>query len=100
MFEKIVLATDLSADWDQITRCIEELRALGCPFGGAGCGARWKPRKEASFWRTRARENRMMPYRPAVFQGGGEPAIMSSSPTKKDRFPLVAQQCTGMPLHG
>jgi nucleotide-binding universal stress UspA family protein len=30
MFEKIVLATDLSADWDQITRCIEELRALGC----------------------------------------------------------------------
>jgi hypothetical protein len=30
MFEKIVLATDLSTDWDQITRCIEELRALGC----------------------------------------------------------------------
>lgn len=30
MFEKIVLATDLSSDWDQIIGCAEEFRALGC----------------------------------------------------------------------
>jgi nucleotide-binding universal stress UspA family protein len=30
MFEKLVLATDLSADWDHIVGCAEEFRALGC----------------------------------------------------------------------
>lgn len=30
MFEKIVLATDLSSEWDQIVGCAEEFRALGC----------------------------------------------------------------------
>lgn len=30
MFEKIVLATDLSSEWDQIIGCAEEFRALGC----------------------------------------------------------------------
>jgi nucleotide-binding universal stress UspA family protein len=30
MFEKIVLATDLSADWDQIIACAAEFKALGC----------------------------------------------------------------------
>lgn len=30
MFEKIVLATDLSPEWDQIIGCSEEFRALGC----------------------------------------------------------------------
>ncbi len=30
MFEKIVLATDLSSDWDQIIGCGEEFKALGC----------------------------------------------------------------------
>lgn len=30
MFEKMVLATDLSADWDRIVGCAEELKVLGC----------------------------------------------------------------------
>jgi nucleotide-binding universal stress UspA family protein len=30
MFEKIVLATDLSPHWDQIIGCADQLRALGC----------------------------------------------------------------------
>jgi nucleotide-binding universal stress UspA family protein len=30
MFERIVLATDLSSEWDQIIGCAEEFRALGC----------------------------------------------------------------------
>lgn len=30
MFEKIVLATDLSADWDQILGCAGEFRSIGC----------------------------------------------------------------------
>jgi nucleotide-binding universal stress UspA family protein len=30
MFEKIVLATDLSNDWDQIIACAAEFKALGC----------------------------------------------------------------------
>ena len=30
MFEKIVLATDLSAEWDQILGCAQEFRSLGC----------------------------------------------------------------------
>jgi nucleotide-binding universal stress UspA family protein len=30
MFERIVLATDLSSEWDQIIGCAEELKALGC----------------------------------------------------------------------
>jgi len=30
MFKKIVLATDLSADWDQIIACAAEFKALGC----------------------------------------------------------------------
>jgi nucleotide-binding universal stress UspA family protein len=30
MFEKIVLATDLSAEWDQIVACASEFRGLGC----------------------------------------------------------------------
>ena len=30
MFEKTVLATDLSADWDQIIACAAEFKALGC----------------------------------------------------------------------
>jgi nucleotide-binding universal stress UspA family protein len=30
MFEKMVLATDLSTDWDRIVVCAEELRVLGC----------------------------------------------------------------------
>jgi nucleotide-binding universal stress UspA family protein len=30
MFEKIVLATDLSTDWDQIIACAAEFKALGC----------------------------------------------------------------------
>ncbi len=30
MFEKIVLATDLSDDWDQIVGCAGEFRVLGC----------------------------------------------------------------------
>jgi nucleotide-binding universal stress UspA family protein len=30
MFEKVVLATDLSSDWDQIIGCAGEFRALGC----------------------------------------------------------------------
>ncbi len=30
MFEKIVLATDLSSEWDRIIGCAEEFRALGC----------------------------------------------------------------------
>jgi nucleotide-binding universal stress UspA family protein len=30
MFEKMVLATDLSTDWDHIIGCAEELRVLGC----------------------------------------------------------------------
>lgn len=30
MFERIVLATDLSPDWDQILACAEEFKSLGC----------------------------------------------------------------------
>jgi len=30
MFKKIVLATDLSADWDQIIAFAAEFKALGC----------------------------------------------------------------------
>jgi nucleotide-binding universal stress UspA family protein len=30
MFEKMVLATDLSTDWDRIVGCAEALRVLGC----------------------------------------------------------------------
>jgi len=30
MFEKIVLATDLSTDWDQIIACAAEFKAFGC----------------------------------------------------------------------
>jgi hypothetical protein len=30
MFEKIVLATDFSTDWDQIIACAAEFKALGC----------------------------------------------------------------------
>lgn len=30
MFEKMVLATDLSTDWDRIVGCAEELKVLGC----------------------------------------------------------------------
>jgi nucleotide-binding universal stress UspA family protein len=30
MFKKIVLATDLSTDWDQIIACAAEFKALGC----------------------------------------------------------------------
>jgi len=30
MFERIVLATDLSSDWDEIIACAREFRALGC----------------------------------------------------------------------
>ena len=30
MFERIVLATDLSPDWDRITGCAEEFKSLGC----------------------------------------------------------------------
>ncbi len=30
MFERVVLATDLSADWDQIIACAAEFKALGC----------------------------------------------------------------------
>jgi nucleotide-binding universal stress UspA family protein len=30
MFEKIVLATDLSTDWDRIVACAAEFKALGC----------------------------------------------------------------------
>ncbi len=29
MFDKIVLATDLSTDWDHVIGCAEDLRALG-----------------------------------------------------------------------
>jgi hypothetical protein len=30
MFERIVLATDLSPDWDQILVCAGEFKSLGC----------------------------------------------------------------------
>jgi len=30
MFERIVLATDLSSDWDEIIACAQEFRVLGC----------------------------------------------------------------------
>lgn len=30
MFERIVLAADISPDWDQILVCAEEFKSLGC----------------------------------------------------------------------
>jgi hypothetical protein len=39
----------------------------------------------------------MVPGRPAAHLGEIQPTIMSSSPTEKDRFPLVTPHGTGMP---
>ncbi|NLJ26522.1 MAG: universal stress protein [Deltaproteobacteria bacterium] len=106
MFEKIVLSTDLSSDWDDIVACAEEFKVLGCKeiilthvLGAKGLDVHdmetfLSPEGQA---RLEAQKNRLesQGFRVAVETPAGLPALSLNEVTQRHSASLIVMGSHG-----